>query len=492
MATDRPNLIILCPDEMRAESLACYGHPAAITPNIDRLAGEGVRFDNCFVQHTVCSPSRCSYLTGLYPHNRGHRTLWHLLQPDEPDLFQRLKDDGYETVYWGKNDTYSPGAALNAISKFGRHSSQAKRGSRGWMPPHDLDDPMHYSFLYEPMSEDRREHHDWQTLHGAVEYLQSAPTEPFALNVNLGFPHCPYHAPADWHDRIDPDSLPPLRPRGLPNKPDFHTELARQSRTAELPDDVLRKINAVYLGMIGFVDEMVGDLMRALDETGLADNTVLMLISDHGDFAGDFGLVEKWPSALDDTVTRVPLIIRAPGNAAGHVVEEPIELFDITATGLDVCGVEAKHTHFARSLAPQLAGAAGDPERVVFAEGGYDTHEPQCFENPGQVSGGGDVREAVYWAKTSLQQEKPETVCRATMARSATHKLVQRPNGVDELYDLRSDPQELKNVHGDPAHSEAQRELELAMLNWYVHTSDTVPFEQNERGFTKEVREALS
>lgn len=489
---DRPNFIFVCPDEMRAESLACYGHPLAETPNIDRLASEGTRFDQCHIQHPVCSPSRCSYMMGLYPHVSGHRTLWHLLRPHEPDLYSYLREAGYDVFWWGKNDTYSPEKTAQSITAFGRPSREALPGP-GWghKPPYDLDDPRYHAFLYEPVVEDRRQQGDWVAMHGAIELLEERPTAPFALNVNLGFPHCPYWAPEGWHDRFDPDDLPPLRPRGLPGKPDFFTELARQSRTAELDDAFMRKVNAVYLGMIGFVDEMVGDLLETLDRTGQADNTVVVLFSDHGDFAGDWGLVEKWPSALDDTITRVPLIIRAPGMVAGHSVEEPVELFDIMATALDLAGVEAGHTHFARSLAPQLGGAAGDPERIVFAEGGYDVHEPHCFEHPSQVSREGDVREAVYWAKTSLQQEKPETVCRATMARSMTHKLVRRPGGVSEFYDLANDPRELDNVHGRAEHADAQQALEQAMLDWYVHTADTVPFEKDPRGFPEEVREGI-
>ena len=103
----------------------------------------------------------------------------------------------------------------------------------------------------------------------------------------------------------------------------------------------------------------------------------------------------------------------------------------------------------------------------------------------------GDPREAIYWAKTSLQQEKPETVCRATMVRSLDHKLIRRPNGGSELYDLRADPRELNNVHGKATYAPVQDELERAMLDWYVHTADTVPFVQDERGFPEEVRRRI-
>ena len=98
------NIIYYNPDELRADVLGCYGHPMVKTPNIDRLAAKGTTFENCFVQHTVCSPSRCSFLTGWYPHVRGHRSLWHLLKPDEPNTLKYLKQHGYHVNCVGKND----------------------------------------------------------------------------------------------------------------------------------------------------------------------------------------------------------------------------------------------------------------------------------------------------------------------------------------------------------------------------------------------------
>ena len=142
--------------------------------------------------------------------------------------------------------------------------------------------------------------------------------------------------------------------------------MIRQYRNLEKVDEsVLRKIMAVYLGMTSYVDHLLGQLLDALEEAGLSAETAVIAFSDHGDWAGDYGLVEKWPSGLDDALTRVPLIVRMPGGAQGHVVAEPVELFDIVPTTLELAGVEARHTHYARSLVPQLRGAVGDPARAL-------------------------------------------------------------------------------------------------------------------------------
>lgn len=113
------NSVLFNPEETRAESIGCYGHPLSPTPNIDRFAGEGVLFENCFVQHTVCTASRCSLATGWYPHVRGHRTLWHLLRPDEPNLFKYLKQAGYQIQwYGGKNDLLAVESFPESVTHF--------------------------------------------------------------------------------------------------------------------------------------------------------------------------------------------------------------------------------------------------------------------------------------------------------------------------------------------------------------------------------------
>jgi len=195
--------------------------------------------------------------------------------------------------------------------------------------------------------------------------------------------------------------------------------------------------------------------------------------------------VEKWPSGLEDVLTRIPLVVRTPGGTSDHVVAEPVELFDIMPTVLELADIPARHTHFARTLLPQLYGEGGDPGRAAFAEGGYSLHEPHCFEgrfdNAPQFWR--DPRN-IYYPKGKLQQDHPESVCRAAMVRTMTHKLIHRPEGLSELYDLRADPLELDNVHGQPAHAAVQRELEWRLLDWYVETSDVTPFDEDPRGLS--------
>jgi choline-sulfatase len=309
------NFVLFNLEETRAESIGCYGNPAAVTPNMDRFASQGVRFEQCHVQHTVCSPSRCSFTTGWYPHVRGHRTLWHLLRPDEPNVFKTLKRAGYQ-VHWrgGKNDLLAAESFPGSVTSF---ENRARGYFRRFGPnPHALEDPEYYSFLYAPYADPVERNGDAVNVHAAVDFLRSEPAEPFVLFVTTTLPHPPYSAPVGWHDRIDPASLPALRPSELTGRPAFHELIRSTRRLDRLDEGVLRKIQAVYLGMIGFVDELFGRLVEALEDTGLVDRTAVFLFADHGDYAGDYGLVEKWPSGLEDVLTRRACVgpsWRAPG-----------------------------------------------------------------------------------------------------------------------------------------------------------------------------------
>jgi len=481
------NFIIFQPDELRAESVGCYGHPLAPTPNIDALASQGTRFDQCHVQHSVCTPSRCSMMTGWYPHVRGHRTLWHLLRPDEPNMLKYLKQAGYNVLMYGKNDLLAQESFADSVTEAKSHG-----GGKFGKNPYAVDDPRYYSFLFAPYDGPLEEHGDYANVHAAIDFLRTKPTEPFCLFLPLTFPHCPYSAPQPWHDLIDPDDLPPLRPADLPNRPEFHALIRQYRHIDQLSpaeqEKLLRKIQAVYLGMTGFIDHLLGELLAALDESGLADSTTVTFTSDHGDYAGDYGLVEKWPSAAEDVITRVPLIVRTPGGKAGHVVAEPVELFDLMATTLEQAGVASEHSHFARSYTEQLQGAAGDANRVAITEGGYARHEAHCFE--GRPDRDIFARDAanIYYPKGQQQQDHPDSVGRVVAMRTQTHRFVYRPTGQCELYNLATDPQELYNLYDNSEHATehttVQRELEEKLMKWLVQTSDVTPFATDPRGYS--------
>jgi arylsulfatase A-like enzyme len=488
------NFVFFFPDEMSASSVSCYGNPVAKMPNFDRMAKEGVRFENCIVQNPVCSPSRCSLMTGWYVHNMGHRSLWHLLRPYEPSLFRYLKNAGYDIQWFGKNDLYSQ-EYLDEIcddieeKRNGYHSMPSRRHGvvHHFNPnPYSPEDPEYYSFLYEPIASDGEETPLDENIARAIDFLNAwkEGDKPFMLFLPIIMPHPPYNALARFHLMYHPDLVQDAitMPEQTFGKPSYVELIRKMRRLDQLKPEFFAKIHATYLGMNSYVDFLLGELMNTLETTGLSGQTTLIVSSDHGDWAGNYGLVEKWPNAMEDDLVRVPLLFKTPGNAAGHIINEQVELFDIMPTILELAGIKVGHTHFAQSLLPQLKGKAGDPERVVFAEGGYDSQDVRCYEY--HQRGDGLVDQGnIYYPKTMQQKYYPQSVCRATMIRTLTHKLVMRTSGENELYDLVNDPKELINVYHDIKYDGIKQKLESQMLQWYILTADVVPLDEDYRNF---------
>ena len=216
-------------------------------------------------------------------------------------------------------------------------------------------------------------------------------------------------------------------------------------------------------------------------QVGRADDTAVFFSSDHGDFAGDFHLVEKWPGGADDVLTRVPLLARVPGGARGGVAKFPVQLF-----GLDVAGdgSGAFGVNFARDLSPQLLGdgAEGDLARFVYSEGGFSTANELFPGGSDHVDE--DDPTGMYWPRAQEEMSAGGTGSpRWVMRRNLTAKVVHRPRtGDSELYDLAADPRELTNLWGAPAHAALQAELLAGLLDWYVETADVTPTHADPRG----------
>ncbi len=488
------NFVFFFPDEMSASSVSCYGNKTVNMPNFDQLAAEGVRFENCIVQNPVCSPSRCSLMTGQYVHNQGHRTLWHLLRGHEPSLFRYLKNAGYDIGWFGKNDLYSQTYLDEICCDISeKRNGYQKKPTRktgvlnGGQNPYDLTSAEFNSFLYDPVKTDEEGLIFDPHIARAIDYLEDRQDSdtPFMLYLPISMPHPPYHALEEFHHLYDADKLVKdvIGADVATGKPSFVELIRKYRKLDQLDATFFSKIHAVYLGMNSYVDAMLGELMKTLKSTGLLKDTTIIVSSDHGDWAGNYGLVEKWPNAMDDDLVRVPLIIKTPDQQSGHVVKEQVELFDIMPTVLELADLKANHTHFAKSLVSQLKGASGDPDRAVFCEGGYDLHEPNCFEGYMGRNDPLNMPGNIYYPKLIQQQESPESVCRTTMIRTLSHKLVKRTSGENELYDLINDPRELTNLYHHDGCSGKRAELEGRMLDWYIKTSDTVPLNDDPRKF---------
>lgn len=477
------NYVLFFPDEMRACGLGCYGNEIVKTPNYDRLASQGTLFENHYVQNPVCVGSRCSLLTGWYPHVRGHRSLLNFLKPEEPNFLRYLKEAGYDVHLYGKNHVLDDDALALSVTEFDglderktthsiwQDTEETRKIFSGHMFSGD------YTMLCPPMEDDELDQMlDTKIVNRSVRFLDEHKEDdpPFFLFVSINNPHASYHITKHYDALYDPDKYELLK-KELKDQPSFMRLMKQYSNFDTVDDSVFRKCATVYLGMITYCDDMLGRLLDALDRNHLTDDTMVITTSDHGDFAGDYGLVEKWPNAFYDNLTKTPLIFRVPGGASGHRVKELVSQIDIMPTVLDYAGIPIGHDQFGKSLRAQLEGASGNPEAAVYSEGGYDLREPQCFEGTERDYSFLLRESCVYYPKMMVQQKEGACVCRGTMMRKGDYKLICRTNGEHEFFDLQKDPGECVNEYRNPDYEKAIAAMEKEMLLWYIHTADCVP-----------------
>lgn len=476
---------------MRADALSHLGHPAAVTPNLDAFAWtEAVSFRNAFCQNPVCVPSRCSFFTGLYPHVNGHRTMSHLLRPGEVSLFGELRGAGYHVWMNDRNDLcagqYDGWVENQADEIF--YPGLGKRAP-GAVHPELRGEPgskYYYSHYEGELRIDERGlnySQDDETVDAAIQRAKRwrPGDKPLCMFLGLFFPHPPYGVEEPYFSAIDRAKLPPrITPEGCSGKSRM-MELIRQYQQlqgfSEADWDELR---AVYLGMCMKIDQQFGRLCQGLKDAGIYEDCAIFVLSDHGDFVGDYSLAEKAQNCFEDCLTRVPFLIKPPHNVELDVgvSDSMVELVDFYATVMDFAQAVPSHEHYGKSLRPILADRSVELRQYAFCEGGRNPGETQCDEYHGEA---GESRPTdVYWPKKMAQLDD-EAHAKATMIRSKRYKYISRTLGGDELYDLLTDPGEQMNRIDDPELTSVQQGLQMAMLKWLQATSDVVPLNYDRR-----------
>jgi arylsulfatase A-like enzyme len=232
------------------------------------------------------------------------------------------------------------------------------------------------------------------------------------------------------------------------------------------------EIAATYHGMVSRLDDHFGRIQTALEQAAVLDRTVTCFMSDHGEYLGDYGLIEKWPSGLDGCLVRNPLIIAGPDIAEGRTIDGIIEMIDLLPTCCELADTEVDHPQFGRSLVDILGGRAGSTRQAAFSEGGFRIDEERQNE---------PLAAYPYDVKTTLLHEEPSLVGRAIAVRTEGWAYVYRSLEPDELYDRAADPGELQNVAGNPANASVVAEHRDLVLKWLVESSDVVPPERDPR-----------
>lgn len=370
MTDDRPNIVFIHAESMDGRKMGCMGHPAmqSATPHLDSLAENGTMFRNAYSTCPVCNPSRASMWSGKYPH---HYDCWNNhegLNEDVPTFQDALKRAGYRTAALGPLDY-----------EWGKHSIRDRVGS--WTRSACIERPICRTPLPKIMEGTERPHaHDWRIAMDGLDFLEKARKDenPFMLYLTTGLVHPAFNVHRRYMARIREEQIqipPTLGGMDVHDHPVDRYMRITKNCTNHFPADIVHQMRHIYFAMIAELDEIVGRILRALDELGLADSTYIIFSSDHGEMAGEQNQVLK--RTMYEPSTHEPLIIAGPDVRKGKDVHAPVSLIDLYPTLLDMARTDyascAQHPPFpdtldGESLMPQLTGESERERDWAFAE----------------------------------------------------------------------------------------------------------------------------
>ena len=470
MPDSKPNIVFIITDQQRYDTISAQGFSYVDTPNLDRLVHEGVCFTNNFVTAASCGPSRASLFTGYYPHTTGiyrNAEIW------RHSWIENLSDAGYYCVNIGKMHTSPYETPLGFHERFVVENKDRYLEGRYFFDRWDL--ALQANGYVKPQRELYRKRADYKARLGAFEWelpeklhsdfyvgdlatwwIRTKPkTEPLFLQIGFPGPHPPYDPiprylkPYMSRDlsllevsQEELDNLPP--PQKACNVHNTQVDHDSIAWTLNPTKAQLHRVRAHYLANVTMIDEKVGQIITTLEAEGYLENTVVIYTSDHGDCLGDHGRIQKWN--MYDVVTRTPLIVWGPKYFhGGRFIDDLVQQFDIAPVIHELAGVKSPESWEAKSVMPLLRGEKTDIHReYVFAEQRSD----------------------------ALNSGLTETEF-LTMVRSKDWKLVHYlGNDCGELYDLKNDTNEQKNLWTKPDYYEKKVELLRVLMNWRMHSDN--------------------
>jgi arylsulfatase A-like enzyme len=416
--------------------------------------------------------------TGLYPHTHGHRSLLSLLKPEHRNLFRDLKDAGYGTAVFGKNDLLAQESIPLCFDETACRVQSEPLSS--YMPEpfpdHSRWKPAFY--LGKRKHEDCHDG-DWACVQSALQFLDEPHDRPFCIYLPLSFVHPPYQAEDPFFSMHDIKDIPEPASSELSGKRRFTALKHRIQGMDRLTAEDMKEIKRLYFGMTSRVDHQFGLLIDRLRQRGLYDSTVIAVFSDHGDYAGDYGMIEKYPVGFEDCLLHVPLILSGPGIEKQGERTCLTEMTDLYPTLMDLAGLKPKHYHFGQSLIQVIRGTTDVHREAVFAEGGHhiDEHDHFHVNLP---------EHSIYFPMYRARADDPGVAARTLMIRTGQWKYVYSPGEHNELYDLEKDPQELRNCAGTAHTADIETELQERLLRWMLDTGDVLPPDRDPRGWRKD------
>ena len=480
--SERPNVLVIMTDQHRCDLMTCAGNSVVPTPNIDRVAQRGVRFENAYGAYPVCVASRMAMLTGLYAHQTGainndhdrldwrYRTMAHHFA-DHGHLaglvgkmhFGDAHNHGFEyylsindwLMYLGpKEQLYANEIASNPRSRDMFFRTMYDTGA-GFPDIYDLWDGKGSPWVGKVSRCDFRcmaseleaeDHLDMFVARESAKFLRRYRDQRFFLVASFMKPHTPLFPPRDWAERYPVEDMQLREPGDISTYPEH---IQRRIRHTMGLDPLLLRANlAGYYGGLAFADHCIGLLLDALEDEGLLEDTIVVYTSDHGDMTGQHGMFGKF--CLFDPSVKVPLIVSCPGAAPrGRVSSGLVNLIGLYPTLADLTGTGP-------AAGPARLPVDGAPD-VIAGESFADLVHDPAAAGPGAVFSEYNLRAGVS----------------SYMVRTASHKYVHNDGGsCDELYDLQTDPAEDVNRIGDPAIRPPQAELREQLFAWYDPTTN--------------------
>ena len=478
----RPNLLFIFTDQQRADTLECYGNTLVQAPNLNALARESFVFESAYVSAPLCTPSRSTIMTGLYPHTHG-AIANNVPLSSEHKTIAELVSDEYLCAYYGKwhlGDEVVPQRGfkrwLSIEDYYRQYYSRKEYLSRfsdyhhylvdnGFEPDAESEGARVFS---RPFAAVVPQEHTKASYLGreAARFIREVGDRPFALYVNFLEPPPPYDGPLnDMYSRDDLGTGPHFLQKPPENASRRHRIRAEFYKSGVHQDHDLsteagwRELRARYLGNVTLMDRAVGTVLKALDESGLADNTIVAFTSEHGDLLGDHGILQK--SMLYEEAIKVPLMLRAPWlGTEGRIVKGRISHVDLAPTLLDLMG---------EPLPPQLQGESRVP--VLRGQSSLDGNDVvvQWHDPPG--------RDHARHTMTVPEDEMSQLAGMPwrTIISGDGWKLNVSAGDQCELHDLNADPYEQVNLFDEPSQQDRVRDLASRLSAWQERTGDTAP-----------------
>lgn len=505
----KPNLLLYISDHFRKEALSHMGNRASFTKHLDAFAKDAVSFENAFCQNPVCVPSRCSFLSGNYPHNGGFRTMHHLQSECDGNILIELKRNGYHIYFGGKNDVFKQDVPMEAYCDYrsdaftemsclekgiplpkGYHSvlqhytrENALKAKEVKEHCRNTSDDKRYYALYQGVVESENDlevgymgAEDAQ-INDAIQYIHTYQGEaPLCVYLSLVLPHPQYACTPQDMAQISSEDIEPcirLSETQIQKKPSILQGMRENFRLQQWSDNELLNFKQTYYAMVHHVDENFGKVIHCLKDKQLYDDMMIFMFSDHGDYAGEYEIVEINQNTFEDVLTNVPLLIKPQKGIdilSGNN-DSLVELLDIPATIADFTDITLSYPIFGRSLRGAMQGKSH--RKFVHCEGGRRKDELHCMD-------AGHDTNHLYWPRTSEQAKIPQHT-KAYMIRDQEFKYVYRLYEMDEFYDLKKDPKECENQINEHQYVDDIRRMKDELLKFMIETSDQVPYHKDAR-----------